>query len=203
MSVSAGSKVSASALARSKSRSVHGQPARIGQRVCDRHAHVRQPEMREQGTVAQAHEPVHDRLRMYHDLDALVRHLEQPVRLDDLEALVYEGRRVDRHSRPIVQVGWRRACSGVTSSARSPCAPERAPGGGHDQLVGVLHLAREQLMQRAVLAVYRNEPHAAGGRPRARADRPSPGSPYSRVPHRFPPRGRPVSPPVRPLPPRR
>ena len=35
----------------------HGRPARMGQRVGDRDAHVRQPEMREQGAVAQPHEP--------------------------------------------------------------------------------------------------------------------------------------------------
>ena len=57
------------------SRCGRGQPRAVGvgERVGDRHPHVRQAEVREHGAVGQAHERVHDRLRMDDDLDAVVR----------------------------------------------------------------------------------------------------------------------------------
>ena len=72
---------------------------RVGERVRDRHAHVRVAEVRERGAVAEAHERVDDRRRVDDDLDPVVRQAEEEVRLDQLEPLVRERRRVDRDLR--------------------------------------------------------------------------------------------------------
>ena len=56
--------------------------------------------MRERSTVAEADERMDDGRRMHDDLDPLVVEPEEVVRLDQLEALVRERRRVDRDLRP-------------------------------------------------------------------------------------------------------
>ena len=56
--------------------------------------------MRERSAVAEANERVHDRRGLQHDLDAVVRDRKEEVRLDQLEALVRERRRVDGDLRP-------------------------------------------------------------------------------------------------------
>ena len=72
----------------------------IRQRVRDRDAHVGVAEVRERRAVAEAHERVHDRRRLEHDLDPVVRDAEEEVRLDQLEPLVRERRGVDGDLRP-------------------------------------------------------------------------------------------------------
>jgi hypothetical protein len=49
---------------------------------------------------------------MDRDLDAVVRHAEQQVRLDHLEALVHESRRVGRDHEPHVPGGMRERLAG-------------------------------------------------------------------------------------------
>jgi hypothetical protein len=58
---------------------------------------------------------------------------EQLVRLDDLEALVHERRRVDRDLGAHVQVGCCSASATVTRRARSRCAAERPAAGGEHE----------------------------------------------------------------------
>ena len=71
----------------------------VGERVGDRDAHVRVPEVRDRGAVAEPDHPVDDRRRVDDHLDAVVRDGEEEVRLDHLEALVGERRGVDRDLR--------------------------------------------------------------------------------------------------------
>ena len=68
----------------------------VVQRVGDRDAHVGMAQVRQRRAVAQRDERVDDRLRVHDDVDAVVRRAEQVVRLDHLEALVHQRRRVDR-----------------------------------------------------------------------------------------------------------
>ena len=44
----------------------------------------------------------------------LGRHTEEPARLNDLETLVHQRRRIDGDLRPMSQVGWRSASAAVT-----------------------------------------------------------------------------------------
>ena len=69
------------------------------QGVADGEPHVGLGELGQGRSVAQLHHGVHDRLRVHHYVDAVVRHPEQLVGLNDLQALVHEGGRVDRDLR--------------------------------------------------------------------------------------------------------
>ena len=81
-------------------RSRRGQAAGIGQRVLDRQSHVRGAQLGLQGAVPEPDGRVNDALRVDDDLDGVVADIVQPVRLDDLQALVGERRGVDRDLRP-------------------------------------------------------------------------------------------------------
>ena len=156
----------------------------IGERVRDRHAHVRIAEVRERRAVAEANERVHDRRRVDDDLDPLVRHAEEEVRLDHLEPLVGERGRVDRDLRahPPGRVG-ERLLGGDVAELVARASAERAAGGGQDEardLVG--RRAREALVERRVLAVDGKDASAAPRHaPRARARRRRRGSPCWRA----------------------
>ena len=69
---------------------------RVGQRVLDGKSHVGGAELGLQRAVDEPDGRVDDALRVDDDLDGVVVDIVQPVRLDDLQALVGEGRRVDR-----------------------------------------------------------------------------------------------------------
>ena len=73
-----------------------GRRSRVRDRVLDRQAHVGGAQLGLERAVAEADGRVDDRLGVDDDLDPVVGHAVEPVRLDDLEALVGEGRRVDR-----------------------------------------------------------------------------------------------------------
>ena len=62
----------------------------VPERERDRDAHVGVPEMGEERAVAKPDERMNDRRWVHDDLDALVRHAKEPVRLDQLEPLVGE-----------------------------------------------------------------------------------------------------------------
>ena len=133
---------------------------RVGERVGDRHAHVRVPEMGERCTVAEAHERVDDGRRVDDDLDPLVREPEQKMRLDQLEALVRERRRVDRDLRPHAP---RRVGEGLLGrdvvELVSRSAAERAARGREDERVHLLiGAALQALKGRGVLAVHGEQP---------------------------------------------
>ena len=131
----------------------------IGQGEGDRDAHVRVAEVRERGAVAEADERVDDRRRLQHDLDPLVRQAEEEVRLDQLEALVGERRRVDRDLRAHAPGRMRERLLGrdvVELVARAPA--ERAARAGQHERVDLLRgAALEALERRRVLAVDRQQ----------------------------------------------
>ena len=68
----------------------------VGQGVLDRESHVGGAQLGLEGAVDEPDGGVDDALRVDDHLDRVVVDIVQPVRLDDLQALVGEGRRVDR-----------------------------------------------------------------------------------------------------------
>ena len=113
-----------------------------------------------------------DALRVDQHLDALGRHVEQPVRLDHLEALVHHGRRVDRDLAAHHPVGMRAGLlrRDAASSCSSGVRAERPAGGGeHDASRRADRVAsREQALEHGVvLAVDRQQLRAAPRAPRA------------------------------------
>ncbi|MCX5752214.1 MAG: hypothetical protein NTW97_01070, partial [Candidatus Krumholzibacteria bacterium] len=72
---------------------------RIVQGAHEGQLHIGRPEVRDEGSVAQAHDRMDDRLRVRHDLDRVVGKMKKPVGLDHLEPLVEKIRRIDRHLR--------------------------------------------------------------------------------------------------------
>ena len=95
---------------------------------------------------------MHDALRVHHDVDITRRHAEQHAGLDELEALIHEGRRVDRDlaahvparvraglcrrgmrhglGRPVRGTVLRRR-SAAAAARRGAATPARNPGGRH------------------------------------------------------------------------
>ncbi len=67
--------------------------------VLDGKSHVRGAQLGLQGAVDEANGGMDNALRMNDNLDGVVVDIVQPVGLDDLQALVGEGRRVDRDLR--------------------------------------------------------------------------------------------------------
>ena len=67
----------------------------IRARVLNRQPHVGHAELCNDRSIDQLHHGMHDRLRMDDDLDLIGADTEQPVRLDDLEPLVHQRRRID------------------------------------------------------------------------------------------------------------
>ncbi len=96
VSGSGSSKVSAPTAARSSPRHVDRHPFGVVQGVGDRHPHVGIAEVGDRRAVVQRDQRVDQRLRVDDDLDPLVGDAEEVVRLDHLEALVHQRRRVDR-----------------------------------------------------------------------------------------------------------
>ena len=95
-STSGASNVSCPSSTRSRWRHGHVDALGMVKRVGDRDAHVGIAQVRERRAVVQVHDRVDDRLRMHDHVDPLVRDAEQVVRLDQLEPLVHQRRRVDR-----------------------------------------------------------------------------------------------------------
>ncbi len=69
-------------------------PVRPVEAERDRQPHVGRRGLGDRRAVDELDHRVHDRLRVHHDVDAVVLDVEEQVRLDDLEALVHERRRV-------------------------------------------------------------------------------------------------------------
>ena len=119
--------------------------------------------MRERSSVAEAHEPVDDRRRLQHDLDPVVGNAEEEVRLDQLEPLVRERRRVDRDLRAHAPGGMGERLLGrhVDELVARPSAerPARARQDESRDLVG--GRVPQALVQGRVLAVDRENAAAA------------------------------------------
>ena len=116
--------------------------------------------MRERGAVAEAEERMHGRGRVDHDLDPVVVEVEEEVRLDQLEALVGERRRVDRDLRAHVP-GRVRECViwGHIGQFLARPTPKWAAGCGENKGVNGLRIAAlEALVGGGVFAVDREQP---------------------------------------------
>ena len=133
----------------------HVDALRIVQGVGDRNPHVGVAEVGERGAVVQVHEGVHDRLRVDHDVEALVRHAEQVVGLDQLEPLVHERGGVDRDLAAHVPggVGERLLASHVLEVGAA--AEGTAAGGEHEAVDGARPLGGHELVQGGVLGIHR------------------------------------------------
>src|SRR6266508_3870869 len=135
----------------------------IGERIRDGDAHVRIAEVRERRAVAETEERVHDRARVHHHFDLLVRQLEEEVRLDQLETLVGERRRVDGDLRAHAprRMRQRFRWSHVVELVTRPASEGASGGGEHERMHLVDTPALEALERGRVLAVDRNQPSAA------------------------------------------
>ena len=128
---------------------------RVRQRVRDRDAHVGDPEMRQQRSVAEPHERVDDRRRVHDDLQLRVGHVEEPMRLDQLEPLVRERGGVDGDLRAHPPGRMRERlgrCDAAELGAR-PSAERAARGGEDDSGDRVGAAAGEALVKSRMLAV--------------------------------------------------
>ena len=143
-----------------------GPPAlRPRQRHLDRQPHVRHRGLEHGRAVAEGHQRVHQRLGMQDRVEPLPRQLEQLVRLEDLEPLVEQQRRVHRDAPPHAphRVGEHLLDGGAPPVGM---AAQGTPRGGERE---ALHRARvapaQALERRAVLAVHRHQLAAARERP--------------------------------------
>ena len=93
----------------------------------DRQLHVRRRGLRNRRAVDELDHRVDHRLGVHDDLDAVEVDAEQQMRLDDLKALVDQGRRVVVMTGPMSQVGCASACSGVTSASSARVRPRNGP----------------------------------------------------------------------------
>ncbi len=137
-----------------------GNPVGPSQGEGDRQTHVRRGHLGQRGPVGELDHRVHQRLRMDDNVDVVVGHAEEQMRLDQLETLVHQGGRVDRDERPHVPRRVRKGLFGrhlaqlVTSAA-----PERPAACGQDELAHLRGPTTAQALgERGVLGVHRDEP---------------------------------------------
>ena len=78
----------------------HGAALRVVEGVLDGKAHIRNPQLRDDPAVLVLHHGVDDALGMDQDLYLRWVYIKQPLCLDDLQALVDEGGRIDRDLPP-------------------------------------------------------------------------------------------------------
>ena len=127
-------------------------------------------EVGQRGAVVEVDQRVDQRLRVDDDVDPLVGHAEEVVRLDRLEALVHQRRRVDRDP-PAHLPG--RVGEGVLDAdpGRGRSRPRKGPPrGGQDQLLHACRAPRRRSAGAAPSA--RSRPAAAA--PRSPRPAPSP-----------------------------
>ena len=108
---------------------------------------------------AKRDQAVHDRLRVHHDVEPVRRQAEQIMRLDQLQSLVHQTRRVDRHFRPHhpVGMGERFFARGRADALGAPFA-ERAAGSGYGHFLDRVRIARaDRLEQGVVLGIHRQQ----------------------------------------------
>ncbi len=136
-----------------------GQSGRVGQGVPDGQSHVGQGQLGHHGPVGELDHRVDDRLGMDDHVDGVVGDTEELVGLDDLEALVHQGRGVDRdlRSHRPGRMGQRLVHADRAQLVGAP-APERSPRGGQQQAGDVVGTPGAQaLVERAVLRVDRDD----------------------------------------------
>ncbi len=210
-SVSGARKSSRPALSRSRNstpasmRSGHASAWAIGVRMSGA------AQLRQHRAVHVLDQRVHDALRVHEDLDLRGRHAEQQARLDQLQPLVHQGRRIDRDLAAHVPVRMRtgppgvalasasaRQCRGRVRRRRSAAAaqpggatPVRVPGGRHWKI------ALCSLSIGSSVAPERAPPRSAAVRPSPRI----PCSPAAGACRHAPPRASSADPPRRRSPP--
>ena len=161
---STSSKVSEPSSARFSRRVGSGMMSGWCKRVGDRDPHVGQAEVRELRAVGGLDQRVDDRLRVHDDVDAVVGDAEEVVGLHDLEALVHQRGRVDgdlaaHRPRRVVE----RLLDGDVGQLGARAAAERAArGGDRHALQRAGRHAVQQVVQRGVLGVDRQQPRARG-----------------------------------------
>ena len=130
---------------------------RIRQGVLDWQLHVRAAELRDDGAVAELDHRVDDALRVDDDLDLVIVDTVEPLRLDDLKALVDERGRVDRDLLPHIPRRMREDLRLRRADERlALLAAERAARTGQEQLLDRLALLALQALEKgAVLTVDR------------------------------------------------
>src|SRR5437879_5654019 len=132
-----------------------GQAVRVGEGDRDGQPHVRPPKLGLQGAIDELDQGVDDALGMDADRDRVQGQAEKVVRLDDLEALVHQGRRVDGDlwaHRPTGMV--QRLLHGHVVEVELRTRPEGASARGDDETAHVRALlAPQALPDRAVLGV--------------------------------------------------
>ena len=175
VSSSTGSNVSAPTSTRSSGADRDVDPLGVVQRVGDRHPHVRIAEVGQRGAVAQLDQAVDDRLGVDDDVDLLVGRPEQVVGLDQLEALVHQRGRVDRDLAAHRPGRMReRLLDGHAARARRPLRPRNGPPEAvrisRSTVPGAL--GGEQLVERGVLGVDRDDRGAGGLRERVTSSPP-------------------------------
>ena len=113
---------------------LRSDPGGIRQRVLDGHAHVGGGELRQHGAIHEFDERVDGGLGMNDHFDLVGAHIEQPVGLDDFEALIHHGRGVNgdavAHAPVGMMEGLLRGDIGELGERRFT---ERATGGGEDE----------------------------------------------------------------------
>ena len=141
------------------------QPFGIAQRVLDRQAHVGVAQLRHHRSIRELHERVHNALRVDYDVYLRIRQRKQPVRLDDLQALIEQRGRVygdlGAHRPRRVPQGLRRCdCRqflvGCRAERAAGCRQNDAPN-----CAGVL--AAQTLPDSAMLAIGRQYRAAVRG----------------------------------------
>ena len=135
----------------------------IAERVLDGHAHVGGAEVGLHGSVGELDHRVDLALAVDDDIDGIDGNGEEMMRLDDLEALVHEGRGIDRDLVAHKPGGMReRIGRRNLGELGTRASEERASRAGEPDLVdGIGGLAREALEDGAVLGVDGDE--LAGG----------------------------------------
>ena len=143
---------------RPRQRTLHArQTLGPGQTQRDRQTHIRRRGLQRRCSVAPRHHRVHDGLRVNGRNNVLRRHVEEQVRLDQFQALVDQGRRVDRHDRTHLPRRMRESLLRPhATQLLARTTTERTTGCGENQ-VSDLGTARHNRRGKAALVDARRE----------------------------------------------
>src|SRR3989442_3733315 len=125
----------------------------IRERVLNRQPHVGDAELCEHRSVGELHHRVHHRLRMNDDVDLIGADAEEPMRLDHLEALVHQRRRIDRDlaSHPPGRMLQRLFGGDARQLGRRAAAKRSARCGEHEALDLAASVSMQALVDGVVL----------------------------------------------------
>ena len=135
----------------------------LGERegILYRQAHIGHTELRFHAAVAELHRTVHYRLRVDEHLNLLSLNAEEPLRLDNLEALVHHRRRVYRNLRSHLPCRMAQSVGSlhITHLVERELAERTARSGEQYLLYLVVAFAYKTLEDGRVLAVYGQDVH--------------------------------------------